>query len=62
MNSEQKTINNEHFFMCPECGLHYRDEKLAKRCEAFCKKHKACSMEIAKHSLESKSKKASDES
>jgi len=28
-------------FQCPECGLHYRDQELAKQCEIYCKEHKA---------------------
>lgn len=39
-------------FQCPECGLHYKDNELAKKCEAFCKEHNACSMEIAPQATE----------
>lgn len=39
-------------FQCPECGLHYENEEIAKQCEAFCKEYKACSLDIAKHSIE----------
>lgn len=39
-------------YQCPECGLHYRDKAMAGKCEAFCKKYKACSMEIAPHAVE----------
>ena len=42
-------------YQCPECGLYYETEETAKRCEAFCKEHNACSIEITKHSVESKS-------
>lgn len=52
MNSKQKTMNNEQLSKCVECGLHYRDKKLAEQCEAFCKKHMACSMEIAPQAVE----------
>ena len=38
-------------FQCPECGLHYRDKGLAKQCKAYCKEHKACSMEIAPQAI-----------
>lgn len=51
-------------FQCSECGLHYRDKELAKKCENFCKKHNACSMEIAKKAIEYelREKEVSDES
>lgn len=39
-------------FTCAECGMHYKDKKIAKQCEEFCKTHNACSMEIAKLSIE----------
>jgi hypothetical protein len=45
-------MNEQELFECPECGLHYRDEKNAKECEEFCKANKACSIEITKNSVE----------
>jgi len=64
MSSEQKTVNSEQFFECLECGLHYRNEEIAKKCQAFCKANKACSMEIAKKAVEYelREKEVSDES
>lgn len=48
-----KDLNDkDQIYQCPECGLHYRSEEIAKQCEEFCKKHKACSMEIAPHAIE----------
>ena len=45
-------VAEEKLFECPECGLHYDDSELAKKCEVFCKEYNACSLEITKHSLE----------
>lgn len=45
-------MREEKIFQCPKCGLHYRDEILAKECEAFCKTHNACSLEISMKSIE----------
>ena len=45
-------MSNQEIFQCPECGLHYRDKSLAKQCEEFCSKNKACSLEIAKNAVE----------
>ena len=39
-------------FQCPECGLHYQDEIVAKQCEAWCREHKSCNLEITQLSLE----------
>lgn len=46
MNPEPK------LYQCPECGLHYKDEAVAKQCEAYCKAHNGCSLEITKLSVE----------
>ncbi len=40
-------------YQCPGCGLHYHDDATAKACQAFCSQQQACSLEIAKHSVES---------
>ncbi len=48
---------NKKFYCCMECGLHYEDEKLAKKCEVWCGEHKSCNLEITTHAVENKSKK-----
>jgi len=45
-------MQNVATYECPECGLHYTDEATAKKCEAFCREHHACSLEIAQQSIE----------
>lgn len=45
-------MSKQKLFQCPECGLHYEDEAIAKQCEAFCKEHNGCSLEITKLSAE----------
>jgi len=45
-------MSNQEFFQCQECGLHYRSEEFAKKCQAFCKANKSCSLEIAKKAVE----------
>ncbi len=50
-------MKEEKLFQCPECGLHYTDEQTAKECEAFCKAHNACSLEISQKSVEAQSQK-----
>lgn len=39
-------------FVCPECGLFYKDSKWAGKCAAWCKEHKTCNVEIIKHAVE----------
>jgi hypothetical protein len=39
----------EEYFMCEACNLYFRTQKLAQKCEQFCNKYKACSIEITKY-------------
>ena len=48
---KEVTKNNKKYFQCEECGFYYKDKGWAEKCEAFCKKHKSCSIEITKHSV-----------
>ncbi|MBI4009729.1 MAG: hypothetical protein HY361_00845 [Candidatus Aenigmarchaeota archaeon] len=38
-------------YKCSICGFGYTDNAIAKKCEDFCKKHGACSLEITKHAV-----------
>lgn len=38
-------------YRCPECGLQYRDRETAAQCEAWCKEHKSCNLEITSHAV-----------
>lgn len=53
-NTGQSSRQNkaEDIYQCPECGLHYRDGTTAKKCEAWCNRHKSCNLEIARLSIE----------
>ena len=33
-------------FVCEECGLGYADRGTAEACEAYCRSHQSCSIEI----------------
>jgi hypothetical protein len=39
------------FWACEECKLKYRKKELAEKCEAWCKEHKSCNLEITKHAV-----------
>ena len=42
---------NENLHVCIECGFAYRESTTAKKCENFCKKYHACSLEITKNAV-----------
>ena len=41
----------EKLFQCKECGLRYREEKIAKECERWCGEHQSCNLNITKHAV-----------
>lgn len=46
--------SQKNLYQCPECGFHYQDTALAKKCEAWCREHKSCSIEITTYAIENK--------
>lgn len=46
--------NNGALYRCVECGFQYSEEAIAKQCEAWCKEHHSCNLEITKHAIENK--------
>jgi hypothetical protein len=42
---------NQGLFRCGECALSYRDKEIADRCEAWCRAHHTCNLEIIKHAV-----------
>ena len=38
-------------YSCKICGLRYREKPTAKKCEAWCRTHKSCSLEITKNAV-----------
>jgi len=43
---------NGQVFECAECGLRYRDQRIAQRCEDWCKRFDSCNLEITSNSIE----------
>jgi hypothetical protein len=41
-------------YQCPECGFHYTDEPTAKKCQAWCREHNSCNIEITKVAIENR--------
>lgn len=44
---------NEKLYQCPECGLHYKNAGIAKKCQAWCKEYRSCNLELIKYAIES---------
>ena len=40
------------YFQCSDCGMFYKSEGWARKCEQFCRKHKQCNLEIIKHAID----------
>lgn len=54
-NHRQKIEEKLH--KCSECGLHYKDYAQAEKCEAWCKEHHSCNLEITSYAIENKQNK-----
>ena len=50
LKKDQPTASGK-LFTCPACGLHYRDEKVAKQCQAWCEEHHSCNLDIIQHAV-----------
>lgn len=51
---EETNFKGKNVFKCMKCGWMYEDRKWAEKCEEYCKKYHACSLEIAKHAIKMK--------
>ncbi|HEY4498306.1 MAG TPA: hypothetical protein VJA63_01605 [Candidatus Paceibacterota bacterium] len=40
-------------YQCEECGFRYKEKELALKCEAWCRKHQGCNLEIVRYAVES---------
>lgn len=49
MRKNKNTSTKLH--QCGECGLKYKDKKIASTCEAWCRAHQSCNLEIIKHAV-----------
>ncbi len=45
---------DKKLYQCLECGLNYEEKKWAEQCDAWCKKHHSCNLEIIIHAVENK--------
>ena len=40
-------VEGRKYYACGECGLVYRQRRLARECEEWCSKYKSCNRELA---------------
>ncbi len=41
----------KEYYQCSECGMQYEKKDWAEKCEAWCKKHHSCNLEITSHAI-----------
>lgn len=39
-------LQKENKWQCEVCGYQYKDKEWSEKCEAWCKEHKSCNLEI----------------
>ena len=47
----RETTQHKALFICESCGFAYPTQELAKRCEAYCREYRSCSLEITQHAV-----------
>lgn len=52
---------NKERYLCEECGFRYKEKKWAEKCEAWCREHQSCNMEITAHGTPPKDTTKGDE-
>ena len=45
---------DKKLYQCEECGFHYVEKEQAEKCEAWCKEHNSCNLEITAKAEENK--------
>jgi len=48
INKDKQTL-----YQCEECGLYYAQKDWAEKCEAWCKEHHSCNLDIIAHAEKS---------
>src|SRR3989338_9741678 len=43
------TQQDKELYQCEECGFQYAEKEWAEKCEAWCKEHQSCNIEIIAH-------------
>lgn len=48
---EEESQEEGRLYECGECKLKYKEKEWAEKCEAWCKEHNSCHLEIIKHAV-----------
>lgn len=48
---KKSSKNNKTYYICQECNFAYKDKETAAKCEAWCREHHSCNVEITKHAV-----------
>lgn len=40
------TQKEKTLYVCKECGFRYVEKEIAEKCEAWCREHQSCNLEI----------------
>lgn len=43
--------SDDVIYRCSECGLGYKEREIAEKCQAWCKEHKSCNLDIIKYAI-----------
>ena len=43
--------HNKQYYQCEECALFYGSKEFAEKCQAWCKEHKICNLDIIKYAI-----------
>ena len=49
---KQITKNKKIYYVCEECDFIYVDKEIAAKCEAWCREHHSCNIEITKYAVQ----------
>ena len=42
---------DKEYYRCEGCGLLYADKEIAEKCQAWCREHQSCNLEIIKNAV-----------
>ncbi len=52
MMATETEYGGETAYRCDDCGMHYKNQRTAEKCEEYCTEHGMCNSEITAKSIE----------
>lgn len=43
--------SDDVIYRCSECGLGYKEKEIAEKCQAWCKEHKSCNLDLIEYAI-----------